>query len=322
MILFIKEEQKFCIERPRELDRKNLIKLKEIGEEGIVEVIAQGDSIPRKEKGYDAILSIASSAEFHSCELFNEFLEALKPDGKLILREPLFEDSQKMTKDIALRSRDNLKSELTLAGFVQITFKNLDPSSTRDFSLYEIQSQKPNWELGTFQFLSSKAISINNNNNNNNNIKINTDNSKIETDNNNNKDDNVWKLDENDILDDDIDFIKTTSSSTTSDVWQIAAEDAEEENYELEDEESLLKEEDLVAPSKITVVDCGAQSKRRACKNCTCGRAEVEREEKKAKEAPKSSCGNCYLGDAFRCSSCPYIGLPAFKPGEKVTIPL
>jgi len=121
------------------------------------------------------------------------------------------------------------------------------------------------------------------------------------------------------------------------------------------DTESLLTAEDKAKPIPTCEPASVDNRKRRkkACKNCNCGLAELEAEEtqqssivlldgseggltqelirsekgrliRAAQAAPNatSSCGSCYLGDAFRCASCPYLGLPAFKPGEKVEIDL
>ncbi|KAF3308289.1 electron carrier [Orbilia oligospora] len=132
----------------------------------------------------------------------------------------------------------------------------------------------------------------------------------------------------------------------------------EDDDDDLIDENELLDDSDLAMPVQQ---QCRPKpgKRRRACKDCTCGLKEkIEAEDKVKRDAadkalaaivkapppppPKavkldlddlaeidftvegkaSSCGNCYLGDAFRCDGCPYIGLPAFKPGEQVRIPV
>jgi hypothetical protein len=111
-----------------------------------------------------------------------------------------------------------------------------------------------------------------------------------------------------------------------------AVSDLEEENVDIIDEDKLLEDEELggllSAPPDVTQNnnrgdsnDCGG---RKACDNCTCGRAEKEKmgseniaSETQQFKIPTSSCGNCGKGDAFRCAGCPFLGKPAFKPGEE-----
>lgn len=98
-----------------------------------------------------------------------------------------------------------------------------------------------------------------------------------------------------------------------------------DDDSDLIDEDSLLTEEDLKKPQLPSVGDCEVGKTKKACKNCTCGRAEAETKVQLGPTAeqlnnPQSACGSCGLGDAFRCSTCPYKGLPPFKLGEKVTL--
>ena len=86
----------------------------------------------------------------------------------------------------------------------------------------------------------------------------------------------------------------------------------------------LAMQVSLVRPAakpaaKPAADDCEMAEGRKACKNCSCGRAEAEAAGA-TDAAPTSACGSCYLGDGFRCAGCPYRGMPPFKPGEKVTI--
>ncbi|RAL59375.1 hypothetical protein DID88_006864 [Monilinia fructigena] len=106
--------------------------------------------------------------------------------------------------------------------------------------------------------------------------------------------------------------------------------DAEDDD-ELIDEDTLLTEEDMKKTScyplhmrsrrkKLAKEDADkratADSQLQALKLDADDLAEVDFTVK----GKVGSCGNCSLGDAFRCDGCPYIGMPAFKPGERVRL--
>ncbi|KAL2011845.1 hypothetical protein VTN00DRAFT_4563 [Thermoascus crustaceus] len=137
-------------------------------------------------------------------------------------------------------------------------------------------------------------------------------------------------------------FVDFTDDFGTS----VAANSNNYSDGELIDEDTLLGEEDVNRPI-IQPPECRpkAGKRRRACKDCTCGLAQRLEADDAAKRANADkaldamkldrddlaevdftvqgkvgSCGNCALGDAFRCDGCPYIGLPAFKPGEEVRL--
>lgn len=95
-----------------------------------------------------------------------------------------------------------------------------------------------------------------------------------------------------------------------------------------EDDIELIDEDELIDPDntyqKFSKKD-DCITKPKPCKNCNCGRAAKDNDSTmsaKGLNEFKSNCGKCYLGDAFRCSGCPYRGKPAFEPGMEPNIDL
>ena len=111
-----------------------------------------------------------------------------------------------------------------------------------------------------------------------------------------------------------------------------AWEEDDDDRDEMIDEDALLTEKDKAKPT-TEGEGVGCPPTRKPCKDCTCGRKEEEEMKENATPASsvvkmdlendpndetfKSACGNCALGDAFRCAGCPYLGQPAFKENDE-----
>lgn len=126
---------------------------------------------------------------------------------------------------------------------------------------------------------------------------------------------------------------KQTVVEPKSETKKLTLDLNDDADDDLVGDEELLDADDLKAPDN-SQFDCGSGKTKKACKNCSCGLAdqEIKKEQQQREELKKvildvsgqvdiefkSACGSCHKGDPFRCATCPYFGMPAFKPGEKV----
>ena len=224
--------------------------------------------------------SSSSSREQLSPKTLSAFFDALEPGGRLgifVLKGENGSSTHEKTKEKEDASTRGVAKALTLEGFEDVVSEQTSVSGT---SATKVSGRKPTWERGVTFSLGEKKT-------------------------------------------------KKTLVSKASGAWE---EDEDDREDEMIDEDALLTEKDKAKPTTAEGEGVGCPPTRKPCKDCTCGRKEEEEMKENATPASsvvkmdlendpndetfKSACGNCALGDAFRCAGCPYLGQPAFKEND------
>ncbi|RHZ72494.1 hypothetical protein Glove_242g66 [Diversispora epigaea] len=260
------------------------------------------DSLPTS--SYNSVYTnhLGPLCSVHSNQVLTKIVTTLSPGGILYLKEPVLVETRLDDVCPVTRTMQDLISELKLTGLIDIEILRFD--KIEDEVLVKIIEKE--WNV---------------------NDKIKQQNLLLSLKGNLNLVELIAKKPTYEVgASLALSFAKKVSNNNginygekKTSVWTLSTDDDE-----LEDEDELLDEMDLIKPDKSTLIrpDCETSGKKKACKNCSCGLAEELENEEKAAEpvAPTSSCGSCFLGDAFRCSTCPYLGFPKFAPGEKVVL--
>ncbi|CDS11535.1 hypothetical protein LRAMOSA03798 [Lichtheimia ramosa] len=302
-------------------DQASLAKIKASAEKEAAntsfEAMERVAEAPLNKAAYNKIYSNTAEPpiSIHTPQILSRFLSTLTANGTLVLQEPIWLDGTSVNANLCpvTRKEAEVVSLLKLTGFVDVQVEKVLPLSDADLTEFIKAWGAARVEQGV-QALSGKLGMVY--------ITVKKP---------------AYEVGQKMTLN----FGKK-KQETKKAVWAVSGNDDDDE--ELEDDEALLDEEDRIKPSKESLArpdDCEMTGgRRKACKNCTCGRAEMEESEDNVVSLdlmeddgssddvvdvdPTSKatggCGSCALGDAFRCSTCPYLGMPAFNPGEKVVL--
>lgn len=236
---------------------------------------------------FDAVYcgTLTPTLTFHPAEVFSEIARILKPGGCVIIRESVSTRGNAHS----LRTAAKLASALKLSGFVDVSQPETLLISKSNVDQYEKHFHHHAEDISLIEIRAKKP-----------------------------------SFEVGSIVSLSPKKVASKVDSAAAKIWMLSADDTLDENVELINEDDLLDENDLKKPDPSTLKVCATTQKRKACKNCSCGLAEELEQEATEKieknKSASSACGSCYLGDAFRCASCPYLGMPAFKPGEKILL--